>query len=74
MPVLPGNFDCIRSNASGGLDDLNNFEHIGYGIAPTPNKKTKFERWKIVLFEVPESLLAWLLVEKSETHIVVFFG
>ena len=43
MPVLPGNFDCIRSNASGDLDDLNNIEHVGYGIAPTPNKKTKFE-------------------------------
>ena len=41
---------------------------------PARNKNTKFERWKIVLFEVPESLLAWLLVEKSETHIVVFFG
>ena len=41
---------------------------------PARNKKTKFERWKIVLFEIPESLLAWLLVEKSETHIVVFFG
>ena len=41
---------------------------------PARNKNTKFERWKIVLIEVPESLLAWLLVEKSETHIVVFFG
>ena len=43
MPVLPGNFDCIRINVSGDLDDLNNIEHVGYGIAPAPNKKTKFE-------------------------------
>ena len=39
MPVLPGNFDCIRRNGSGDLDDLNNFEHVGYGIPQPPIKR-----------------------------------
>ena len=38
MPVLPGNFDCIRSG-SGDLDDLNNLEHVGYGIPQPPIKR-----------------------------------